>query len=104
MEVDEAEQDEMEYMEDAITADEAEYNMMQEHKKQMAKVSYFKKINNLNDSWCFAELAIFSCIILGVIQPLFGRIFGDQVYVMSQDYTQWGVEYKQVEVPAYFVE
>jgi len=43
-------------------------------------------------------------MLSGIIQPLFGRVLGDTVYIIAQDYTVWGVEYKQVEVPAYFRE
>lgn len=35
--------------------------------------------------------------------PIFGYVYGEQVYVLSQDYDQWGVEYGLEEVPAFLL-
>lgn len=48
-------------------------------------------------------LGIFACMVTGSIQPIFGYIYGEQVYVLSQDYNLYGLEYKQVEVPAFLL-
>ena len=87
MVVDTADQEEMEYMDDAQGADRAEENLMLERKKQMAQTSFFKKIWSLNDSCGMIILALITCMASGIIQPYFGRIMGDTLYVTSQDYT-----------------
>ena len=46
-------------------------------------------------------LGLFTALVSGAVQPLFGYIFGDQVYILSQNYNLYGVEYKLEEVPAF---
>ena len=77
--------------------------MLMEHKKQCEKVSYFRKIWRENDSKCLMFLGLFTALASGVIQPLFGYTFGDQVYILSQNYNIYGVEYKLDEVPAFIL-
>ena len=99
-----ADQEELEYIQDAKARDDADDRMIAEQKAQAAKTSYFRKIWRENDSCGLIVLGLFTCVLSGAIQPLFGYLFGDQVYILSQNYNQWGVEYKLEEVPVFLAE
>lgn len=77
--------------------------MLAEQLALSAKTSYFKKIWRENDSKGMIVLGLITCMVSGGIQPCFGYLFGDQVFILSQNYNQYGVNYKLEEVPTLLI-
>ena len=76
--------------------DEGNDRMQYELKKQQHSRNYSQRINEINkNSKGMIALGFLSCVISGVIQPVFGILFSELIFYATENTEIFGVDYSE---------